>query len=359
MVLSLATFSASAVAAESKTVVLVVDADAPAVSSWPEAERRLEAELEAVGLDVVRVPSPNLDRVGAVSEQELSSLAELYRAIGALRLARDTTGGHIYLYVTGETTLRLIEVPLRQLEQPSGAAAAVLGAVELLHEAGLNISLPSEPERELGETPSDSAESNRVTPEDSRREVPRGGPRGGYFTSNDVGLYAVVGTGLSTGTADPRPMLITDLALGWASDGVLSAEVQGSLTPVGRDTNGGRLRYFASRLLGVIDLSNSSNLMPSFALGPSLLVAWTAFHGTSRGEGDDSDVLLGATAQLRVAYAMNDAAALRFGLGLLWTARTLRTDRRVRSLSTGEQLDLGSSLSHTPIADTFVQLVFR
>lgn len=135
-----------------RIVLLEMQAHFPE-EAWPELQRRVQSELSAMRLEVVRVVSRarGLDARMA----ELGARTTEKEAIGAMRITRHGRQNrvHVWLYdgITRKVLYRAIELP-----GPEGATRlatervemAALRAVELLHASLLELRLPSRASRE-------------------------------------------------------------------------------------------------------------------------------------------------------------------------------------------------------------------
>lgn len=138
---------------EDPAVVVVRMCDAFPDECWEEAERRVEAELVAAGFAVATL-SGEVDGEEA-RRQELDALAQRHRAIGALRIVRESEAGGVDLWivdrVTGKTSFRHLGAD--DLEGADAPELVALRTVELLHASFLELAAPHPPRGEQAPPP--------------------------------------------------------------------------------------------------------------------------------------------------------------------------------------------------------------
>ncbi len=132
--------AAPALAVSGKVVLLELGASF-SDEAWPAAEVRTEAELTAVGFEVVRVSG--VAREDVERREELESAAAKQDAVAALSIRRVTRDRAVEFWiadsVTGKISVR--RVPSRQLQSPDAASLTGLHIVELLRASLLELQI--------------------------------------------------------------------------------------------------------------------------------------------------------------------------------------------------------------------------
>lgn len=122
-------------------VVLLTMASQPTSQRWLGAERRLAAEIAALGMSVIVEESQT---IGSGDEQEaLLSAARSANALAAVRIVRDGESARVELWLAEPGEFRVLEVEPKNMRRRDGGLLTVLAVVEMVHDSRLEIRVPA------------------------------------------------------------------------------------------------------------------------------------------------------------------------------------------------------------------------
>jgi hypothetical protein len=255
--------------------------------AWPEVEKAVAAELEALRLRVHLVNGEDSRARG----DELDRVALEHGAACAIRIARatgdDPSGVEIWIAdrATDKTTMRRIEV--EEKDGGSGVAIAALRTVEALRASLLELRITRSAPAELTPAPElvEIADEVKVDSGEERPAKPhRFGLALGFGPSGSPGGVGVIGSVVAVA--------------GWHAIEHLSIEIDGALSAAGEDIEQSGARstfdYATVRAWASWDIRGRGVLRPMLALGGGPLFSWT--------EGQDTEGFAGSTELATVAY---------------------------------------------------------
>jgi hypothetical protein len=290
-------------AAELGVVVLDHGPPSPPGDAWPEAEQRIRAELDAVGLAVVDIDSSKPRSSNPA--QELAGVARRYSAVAAVKLIRYSKPPGVDIWVvdevTGKTSLR--HVSTGHLPDSEAVAVVAFAVVELLNASLLELRA-AHPRR-------GSAAPNRAVFRlvDDTLEAPLAPYRfaaraGAAVIGSPGGLGVMAGPTLGAGFGLHRR---------W----VLEAELLATATQSRLDGDAGEAHVGLGigRLL-LAHRASAQRIQPMLGIGAGVLFAWVTGEPEDRYRAtNDTTAVFLPSALGAVAARLGSSVRIRLALG--------------------------------------------
>ncbi len=267
--------------------------------SWPAVERRVNQELQSLGLETVRVSS----QAHALQDRlvELRRSAAERRAVGSLRIIRKGEHQRVEIWLhdalTGKTVFRQLEIE-DESPEPNAVSLVALRAVEVLHSSLIEVRM----NEKLRRRAPPAVERFITQQEEARSPLPRWRAWVGPVVSVDLGDSRIGAVPLVQLGAGLRllPWLNCDL------------EVDLPLLSTGIQDSRGSADIRVTRVIGLLSVEPwaRSRWSPSVAFGAGLL----ALNASGTAGGDRYE---GASEWATVAWlALRGALSVRLATRL-------------------------------------------